>query len=123
MHRSVLFGAASFNRCNASASARRDPDQPLQGWPLANLAVAVLTGVTTPVGASKPDAWVAVVDQQTQAQYFWNKQSGGSCPRLGPSGHRLTLWHVNARLMHSYSSCLRLSHSQVECAERSCSVL
>lgn len=41
-----------------------------------NYVLTVIAGTTTPVGASKPDAWVAVVDKQTQAEYFWNKESG-----------------------------------------------
>jgi hypothetical protein len=40
------------------------------------LSTNPVAGVTTPVGASKPDAWVAVLDKQTQAQYYWNKESG-----------------------------------------------
>jgi hypothetical protein len=42
----------------------------------ASAAAAAAAGVTTPVGAPKPDAWVAVVDKQSGLTYYWNQDSG-----------------------------------------------
>ncbi|KAF6255798.1 hypothetical protein COO60DRAFT_1532809 [Scenedesmus sp. NREL 46B-D3] len=48
------------------------------------------TGVTTPVGAPKPDAWVAVVDKNSGLTYYWNQGSGETTavgePLPGPEG-------------------------------------
>jgi hypothetical protein len=60
--------------------AHHSPDVPSRcsgaAFSVRNYVLTVIAGTTTPVGASKPDAWVAVVDKQTQAEYFWNKESG-----------------------------------------------
>jgi hypothetical protein len=44
----------------------------------AGIAVACYdsSGVTTPVGAPQPDAWVEVKDEKSGLMYYWNKQSG-----------------------------------------------
>ncbi|WIA41326.1 hypothetical protein OEZ86_004923 [Tetradesmus obliquus] len=48
------------------------------------------TGITTPVGAPKPDAWVAVVDKASGGTYYWNQDSGDTTavgePLPGPEG-------------------------------------
>jgi hypothetical protein len=40
-------------------------------------AAAAAAGVTTPVGAPKPDAWLEVVDKKSGLTYYWNQDSGG----------------------------------------------
>jgi hypothetical protein len=44
-------------------------------------AAAAAAGVTTPVGAPKPDAWVEVVDKKSGLTYYWNQDSGWRCCR------------------------------------------
>jgi hypothetical protein len=49
---------------------------------LQDTAAAATAGVTTPVGAPKPDAWVEVVDKKSGLTYYWNQDSGtanGTC--------------------------------------------
>lgn len=41
-----------------------------------------LPGLTTPVGAPKPDAWVEVVDKQSGLPYYWNQESGTSSTQI-----------------------------------------
>jgi hypothetical protein len=42
----------------------------------ATAAGAAAAGVTTPVGAPKPDAWLEVVDKKSGLTYYWNQDSG-----------------------------------------------
>eukprot|EP00877_Chromochloris_zofingiensis_P008758 jgi/Chrzof1/4135/Cz14g00130.t1 len=52
------------------------------------------TGLTTPLGAPKPDAWVEVIDSKTGGVYYWNEESGDTTavgePMPGPEGRLQT---------------------------------
>eukprot|EP00878_Enallax_costatus_P009768 GHUV01010201.1.p1 GENE.GHUV01010201.1~~GHUV01010201.1.p1 ORF type:complete len:208 (+),score=43.50 GHUV01010201.1:702-1325(+) len=52
------------------------------------------TGVTTPVGAPKPDAWAEVPDKESGLVYYWNQESGDTTsvgePMPGPEGRIVT---------------------------------